>query len=123
MAWKKATEEINALHSSLVAPYPCQRRQMFGFQVFFINNNMFTGIYEDGMILRLPAAEQAQMMAANDEVTPFTPQGRRMNEYVFIPEPVMNNRLLITDWMQKSYAYTKTLPPKEKKPQKRSKKE
>ncbi len=122
MAWKKATEEVNALHSSLVAPYSCERRQMFGFQVFFINNNMFTGIYEDGMILQLSAAEQAQIMDANDEVTPFTPQGRKMNEYVWIPEPVMSNKEFISEWMEKSYVYTMALPPKEKKLSKHSEK-
>lgn len=86
-----------------------------------MNDNMYTGMYENGMILRLPPEEQIRMMEANDEVVPFTPQGRRMKEYVWMPEPVMTLRNFVLEWIDASCRYTSALPPKVKKPPKKSK--
>ena len=115
MPWKKATEELTALHAKFVLPFPAEKRKMFGFQVFFVNNNMFTGVYEDGIIMRLPAAEQEKIMAEKDEVVYFEPQGRRMKEYVWLPEPLLSDAAFMNRWLERSYQYTSALPLKEKK--------
>lgn len=115
MAWNKPSEQVNALHAGIVEEYAGDKRKMFGMQVYFIHNNMFTGATEDGMILRLPPEEQKKIMAEKDEVVVFAPRGRKMKEYVQIPETLMNDPEFITKWVRVSYAYTSALAPKEKK--------
>jgi len=94
---KKASEELNQLHASLVAPYPSEKRQMFGFQVYFVNGNMFTGIYEDRVTLRLGVDDKAAMLAKHDEIAPFTPMGREMREYVLIPEQLLADAAFVDE--------------------------
>ena len=115
MAWKKASLELNELHSSLAEVYPCDKRQMFGFQVYFLNDNMFTGVYEDCVTLRLSREDKAAVMEKHDEVVPFTPMGREMREYVLIPEAMLADREFTSEWFGRSYAYTSALPAKVKK--------
>jgi len=118
MAWKKATEELTALHAGLVAQFACEKRKMFGFQVFFVNDNMFTGVYEDGIIIRLPLEDKKAVLAENDEVTPFTPMGREMKEYIFVPGSLLDSPAFLDEvrgWVEKSYGFVSSLPPKVKK--------
>jgi len=118
MAWKKATEELTALHANLVSPFICEKKKMFGFQVFFVNDNMFTGVYEDGIMMRLTLEDKKAILSAHDEVTPFTPMGREMKEYIFIPGNTLDDPLFLDEvksWTEKSYAFVSSLPPKVKK--------
>jgi len=121
MAWKKASEELNTLHADMVAPYPCDKRQMFGFQMFFVNDNMFTGVYEEGIMMRLSEADRIAVMRENDEAVPFSPMGRTMKEYVYLPESLLNPPEFAEKWIAKSHAYVSSLPPKLKKAKKASK--
>jgi len=115
MAWKKVSEELNRLHASIVSAYPCDRRQMFGFQVFFVNDNMFTGVYEDSVTLRLNPADREKIQEQYDEIVPFMPMGRTMKEYVLIPEHLLNDLEFCSEWFAKSFDYINALPPKVKK--------
>lgn len=122
MAWEKPSLELAALHEQLVKPYPCVKKQMFGFPVFFVNNNMFTGVFEDGIFLRLSTEDKEEILRLYDEITPFTPLGRTMKEYVFVPEHLFGNTDFCGTWLEKSYTFVSSLPPKEKK-EKRKKSE
>ncbi|MDO8686547.1 MAG: TfoX/Sxy family protein [Clostridiales bacterium] len=116
--WKKSSSELISLHAELASLYRCVNKPMFGFQVFFVNDNMFTGIYEDGITLRLTENDRAEIMAQSDEITPFTPLGRTMKEYVLVPEHLLSDKDFAQYWMDKSYAYVSSLPPKTKKEKK-----
>ncbi len=55
MAWKKALAAlIEAFDAALPDDPRIERRKMFGCPCAFINDNMFTGIHEDGVIVRVP---------------------------------------------------------------------
>ena len=118
MAWKKAAEELTKLHAELSAPYPGEKRKMFGCQVFFINDNMYTGVYEDGIIVRLSPEDREAILCERDEAAQFTPNGRAMREYIFLPGPLLDDAEFASKWMERAYRYTATLPPKVKKPKK-----
>lgn len=113
--WKKSSDALLALHAELASAYPCVNKPMFGFQVFFVNGNMFTGTFEDGITLRLSGTDRTDIMAQNDEISLFSPMGQAMKEYVLVPEHLLRNRDFARHWMDRSYQYVSSLPPKVKK--------
>jgi TfoX/Sxy family transcriptional regulator of competence genes len=94
----------------------CESRKMFGGLAYFVNGNMFTGVHQSVMFLRLSAADQTSIMKEFDEVAPFEPlPGRAMREYVAIPESVFSDAGMVHAWLTKSYTYVSSLPAKQKK--------
>lgn len=119
MAWKKASPEMSALLAEALEPFPAEKRQMFGFPAYFANGNMFTGIFEDVIILRLSDADREELRASYDEATPFEPmEGRPMREYLVVPESLCADREAFNHWLQRSFSWASGLPPKVKKPRK-----
>jgi TfoX/Sxy family transcriptional regulator of competence genes len=120
MAWEKASKELIALLENTVIDYPCDRRFMFGSPTFFINENMFAGVHQSTVILRLADTDRAELYAAHPEAGPFTPMpGRPMKEYAALPEGLVKDQTVFANLVKRSYDYVKALPPK---PVKRKKK-
>jgi hypothetical protein len=65
--------------------------------------------------LRLSEADRQEIFSNYDEVTQFTPMGRVMKEYAALPEDICADKALFTELLDRSYRYTTSLPPKEKK--------
>jgi len=125
MAWVKPTEEITALHEELVRPFVCDKRKMFGFQVFFVNDNMFTGVFEDGIMIRMSPEDKKAAIGGREGVAPFTPMGREMKEYIFIPGKMLDEPAFLDEvrgWVAKSYEFVSAMPPKVKKAKKQAEK-
>lgn len=112
MPWKKANKELISLLDKLMWDYNCDRRQMFGSPTFFANGWMFTGVHEDTIILRLSEADRKEISSQFNEVKPFTPMGRVMKDYMAVPTAVAGQETSLKQWMDRSFAYTKSLPPK-----------
>jgi TfoX/Sxy family transcriptional regulator of competence genes len=116
MAWKKASPEMSDLLAEAVAPFPAVMRRMFGFPAYFANGNMFTGVFEDTIILRLADQDRAELVAAYDETAPFEPMaGRPMREYVVLPEVLLSDSAALNEWLERSFSWASGLPPKETK--------
>jgi TfoX/Sxy family transcriptional regulator of competence genes len=119
VAWKKASPEMSELLANALGPFPAEKRKMFGFPAYFANGNMFTGIFEDVIILRLADADRDQLRATYDEATPFEPmEGRPMREYLVLPESLYADREAHDHWLQRSFSWASGLPPRAKKPRK-----
>ena len=112
MPWKKANTELISQLEKLMRNYNCDRRQMFGSPTFFVNGWMFTGVHEDTVILRLSSGDQKEISLQSKDVKPFTPMGRVMKDYVAIPVSVAKQETFLKHWMDRSFAYTRSLPPK-----------
>lgn len=111
MAWAKVPPENAERLAALMADYPdAEARKMFGCPVFFINGNMCIGAHEENYILRLPAAEQEELLA-HPAVTHFMPMGRPMREYLLLPPAFHRDDALFRAWIARAVAYTRTLPP------------
>ncbi len=122
MAWKKVSPAVCEVLEEILAGYPAEKRKMFGSPTFFINNNMFAGAHEDSLILRLSSRDREEIGADRDEAGPFEPlAGRPMREYVALPEPLLADREWLAGWVERSFSFTSSLPPKEKKPKKKKK--
>jgi TfoX/Sxy family transcriptional regulator of competence genes len=116
MAWKKSPEEALTFLSETLRDVECQSKQMFGYPVYFINNNMFIGVHQDDLFLRLASEDREEILASYEGIRPFEPMpGRIMKEYVAIPEPLYRNKEIFTELLAKSIQYVSSLPPKEKK--------
>jgi hypothetical protein len=51
---QKSPQELIDLFASVVPGPPVTQRNVFGYPAGFVNGNMFMGLFEDEMILRLP---------------------------------------------------------------------
>lgn len=112
MAWKKPTERTIAVFDSMVPKHPkVERRKMFGFPVAFANGNMFIGLHEDRMILRLGEKERERFIAGFGARI-FEPMaGRPMREYAVVPEQLLGDPAGLQAWCDRALDYALSLPP------------
>jgi len=93
------------------------RKQMFGYPVCVLRGNMFMGLHEDSLILRLGDADRAEFLARYDSGL-FEPMaGRAMKEYVVVPPSLVYDDA-IADWVRRSRAFAEQLPAKKPKQKK-----
>jgi TfoX/Sxy family transcriptional regulator of competence genes len=118
MAWKKVPPQLVEFLDNALTSFDSERRTMFGCPVYFVKDNMFAGAHEDKVLLRLPQADQADLFAAHEQAVPFEPMGRRMREYVLLPDSLYGNEAVFEKWLKRSFEYVSSLPPKERKKKK-----
>jgi TfoX/Sxy family transcriptional regulator of competence genes len=117
--WRKASEAMGEYLADVVADLECEPRKMFGCPCYFVNNNMFAGVHQEVIIMRLSPDDRAAIVKEHDEVGNFEPmEGRPMREYMALPETIVEDEQEFQKWMDKSYAFASSLPPKEKKKRK-----
>ena len=114
--WRRAPDSLVETFDKAMLPFPqAERRKMFGYPSAFANGNMFAGLFQENMVLRLPDEDRAKFLKLNG-AHPFEPMpGRPMREYVVVPDGVMKSSRQLTAWLGKSFDYARSLPPKVKK--------
>jgi len=113
MKWKKSSEElVERFYAALPDDVRVERRKMFGYPCAFVNGNMFTGLHEERMIVRLPE-EAREKLLARKGAAPFEALGRVMREYVVLPSATKAAERAA--WVQQAFGYAAALPPKKKK--------
>jgi len=120
MAWKKANRDLIDRLEKALAGFDTEPKFMFGSPTFFVNNNMFAGVHQDTVILRLSGADREALFKEHPDIGPFTPmEGRPMKEYAALPYDFTEDEDAFRELLEKSYAYAASLPFK---PPKRSRK-
>jgi len=112
--WRKAPESLVQLFADLVdlLPPDAERRRMFGFPCVFVNEQLFAGVHQENVMLRLSDADRKQFLAL-EGAAQFEPMpGRPMREYVVFPQRMMGKHDEMTAWLLKAYAYARSLPAK-----------
>lgn len=103
-AWKKVSPALAAAFDAALPASPIvERRQMFGCPCAFVNGNMFAGLHEDGLIVRVPS--EAPMR-------PFTVMGRTMREYARFDDAAAMTDAERRHWVDRAFAYAAALPAK-----------
>lgn len=83
------------------------RRQVFGCPCAIVNGNMFAGLHQDRLLVRVPdeAAER-----------PCVIMGRTMKQYALIEDALVLAPEAMATWIARGYTYARALPRKAVKP-------
>ena len=120
--WRKSPGDLVALfYGALLDDPRVERRQMFGYPCAFVGGNLFTGLHQESVIVRL--AEGDRLAAIGEQGAHlFEPMsGRPMREYVALPEAALASRTELATWLRRALSYAASLPPKAKKPARKAK--
>ena len=113
MEMPKHTEEDKARFRALVPEGPgVEVKPMFGSVGAFVNGNMFAGLFNPNIGVKLDEAGMAEL----DELEgsgPFGPPGRPMGGYLSLPASL--SREEAADWLERARDHVATFPPKVKK--------
>jgi len=114
--WKPAPRELVAAFEAATSGLSgAEPRKMFGYSCVFSKGNMFAGLHEAGMVLRLPDEERTEFLRLKG-AKQFEPMpGRVMREYVVVPKVLLNAPEQLRAWVEKSLAYVSSLSAKPKK--------
>ena len=114
--WKPApSEAIKAFETATSGLVGAEPRKMFGYSCAFAKGNMFSGLHEAGMVLRLPEEQRAEFLRLKG-AKQFEPMpGRVMREYVVVPKILLDSPEQLRSWAEKSLTYVLSLPEKPKK--------
>jgi TfoX/Sxy family transcriptional regulator of competence genes len=112
MAWRKSPASLIAAFDAALPDDPrVERRQMFGYPAAFANGHLFCGLHQDSLMVRLGDGQRAALAKLGG--TPFEPMpGRRMREYVVVPEAIVADGRALSGWLKKGLAHAASLPPK-----------
>ncbi|GEM_PF-797736 len=110
-----SSAETIAQHLELIASYPSRMKLMFGHTTYFVNDNMWTFVYDDGFVFRLPPDDITRQLETLEGTTRFSPNGHPMKEYLVITDPLACDPAILEEIATRSHIYTQSLPPKMKK--------
>lgn len=110
--WHPAPEKLVRIFDKALQSMPeAQLRKTFGYPSATFNGNMFTGLHQDKMILRLSPEDRADLIRQGART--FEPMpGRPMQEYVVVPKSLLKSDDQLTAWLEKALEYCMSLPPK-----------
>jgi TfoX/Sxy family transcriptional regulator of competence genes len=113
--WKPAPREsVAAFEAATSGLSGAEPRKMFGYSCVFAKGNMFVGLHEAGMVLRLPEEQRTEFLQFKG-AKQFEPMpGRVMREYVVVPKMLLNEPIELRAWVKKSLDYVLSLPTKAK---------
>jgi TfoX/Sxy family transcriptional regulator of competence genes len=121
MKMEKSPPELEKIFEEAFPDDPrAERRKMFGFPSGVVNGNMFGGLFERDVVLRLGEAD-LEMMIDDYGAGRFEPMGKAMKGYVTVPEAIVQEPERLREWVQRAFEFTAALPAKEKKPPKAKK--
>ena len=113
MTWQKAPPELIARFTDVMAGLPgAAVRKMFGYPAAFANGHMFTGLFGEQWMIRLPEAARADLATLGG--APFEPMpGRPMREYLSLPPALIADPEALAPWLERALAGVLAMPPKE----------
>ena len=85
---------------------------MFGYPAGFVDGNVFMGLHQDHMVLRLPPEPRRELLAMEGAAA-FEPMpGRPMAEYVAVPPSLLAHPPSLERWVHAALEYGASLSPK-----------
>ncbi len=103
-SWTKVSADLAAAFDAALPRSPLvERRQMFGCPCAFVNGQMFAGLHQERLLVRLPDEAPKR---------PCLMMGRTMKEYAAFDGALDLDGDEFKAWVARGFAYTQTLPPK-----------
>jgi hypothetical protein len=88
---------------------------MFGYPVCVLRGNMFMGLHQESLILRLAEADRDEFRGRYNAGL-FEPMpGRPMKEYIVVPPALLYDDATIGEWVRRSRTCAEQLPAKKPK--------
>jgi len=113
MGWVSAPDDLKEFLAEKMKPLDCTMKKMFGSECYFINNNMFIGVHQDCIFMRLSSEDRAIALNGEDEIMLFEPmKGRVMKEYILLPEQIFDDSIQFEKYLAQSLRFVNSLPPK-----------
>jgi TfoX/Sxy family transcriptional regulator of competence genes len=114
-SWNKITPD-QAARFEAALPDGVERRSMFGCPIAVVNGNMFTGVHNNEINVRLAEVDRAKFLRDYDGARIFSPmKGMEMKEYVVVPPAVASQPALLARWIKKGFEFASSLPAKKPK--------
>ena len=109
--WKKPSQELMSLLDTMLQPYDCTPKKMFGSPTYFVNNNMFTGVHEDTIFIRLSEEDRKAIQKEDPDSEHFEPlEGKKMREYMTLSEEICRDIPKLEKWLERSFLFVSSLP-------------
>jgi TfoX/Sxy family transcriptional regulator of competence genes len=113
MQWEKPSRELTDLLTETMGSFDAQKKSMFGSTCYFAGGNMFTGVHESHIFLRLSETDRFELKKLYGDTMPFEPiKGRPMREYVSLSPRLYRDAGTFKPWIERSMEYARSLPPK-----------
>ena len=112
---KPSEATVAAFEGAFPADARAERKTMFGMACGAVNGNLFAGVYEQGITLRLGEARVRALQDQYEGVGPFLPGGRRWPEYALALAATWTGTDELKAWILEALEHTAALPAKEKK--------
>jgi TfoX/Sxy family transcriptional regulator of competence genes len=113
--WQKPSEQTIALYQNIVSQLDgVEKRTMFGCPCAFVNGNMFFGVYQDQLFLRM-GEEQREQLSQIFPIKSFSPMGKVMKAYIAIPGVIMNEQVKLLTLVKNALVKAQMLPLKSRK--------
>jgi TfoX/Sxy family transcriptional regulator of competence genes len=121
--WTKAPDGlVEKFHHLISGLSETESRKMFGFPCAFSANQMFFGVFQNSLFLRL-SEEDRKSFILKYKSDLFAPMpGRPMREYVLVPIALLEEEKELQNWIDKGRKYASQLPAKVKSARKSSSK-
>ena len=118
MEMPKPSEDDKEYFRSILPGDPeVEVKPMFGNLGAFVHGNMFAGLFGSSVGVKLAGPDAAEL-AAVEGAGPFGPAERPMGGYLSLPSGMDPD--LAARWVDKARVHVGSLPPKVKKPAKKS---
>ena len=110
--WQKPSEQTISIYQNIVSRLDgVEKRTMFGCPCAFVNGNMFFGVYQDQLFLRM-SDEQREQLNQIMPIKSFSPMGKVMKAYIAVPGEIMNEQEKLLTLVQNALDIAQVLPPK-----------
>ena len=105
-------EDIDNRVKNIAAQWPTtSSKKMFGGVCHLLNGNMFCGVLEDSLILRL-GEDKAKEALKCSQVRPFDVTGKPMKGWIMIDQAAISTEEELQNWLNLAREFAQTLPPK-----------
>jgi hypothetical protein len=110
-AKKSAPSKNEVLYDQLIVTIPALERKGDANPFTSLNGNMFTLLHQSRLAIRLPEGEREKFLKKY-KTKLFEAYGAVMQEYVAVPDTLLENTKELQKYLALSYQYAKTLKPK-----------
>lgn len=112
-SWKRSSAElVAAFDAALPADPRVERRSMFGYPCAFSGGNMFAGLHEEKLVVRLSEVDRDALRALRGAAVFEPMKGRAMKEYTVVPSAMHGDHAELAKWIARALEFASTLPKK-----------